>query len=803
MLCKGEQSLICKQLASVPTNQRGRQPKKIDKKPPASAKPATVVTPATANKRKSIVPSIPTIKRGVIKRLGEVKAEDVSYHASYYAAYARNRQMVKAQDALNKNRNKMYSEDDVGEITAGNDVDIPELIKFKKSRETKKDALITEYEKNRAKESTNDTNKFSLTAEDASLSDSSAQEKEALRILTAAQLPKGYMARLTELDTFHQWARLCIDNNDVGKWFDELFRLTSTKDGSFQFNIGCRAIQDKLLRIAARCMRKRCDGNTSFEADAHNDEICGAHLPGNLGKSHPGCMLLGLMLEELLVDWLALALRMFRERNNPELFRQKQNDIKPAEANNEVNSFVGWSIFSAMKKFVDTDENELDTECKELLKSMSLSEADAYKDEEYLAKYYDTNMSMLNHGGLTLVSKQFFEWGKLTMKTIRDAFTLDHIQRAPRNCFNDGKRRVLQNKSIHSHFLFACKSIPSFLSHAAMNKVYHIILPKMIHARFAVVFRDWKQLHCQKLYFTELWGLAFDVGDGSTSVANKQKGERWSNPVQDLAIRDNLGGNIHVKKFLRDPNQASLGWRVRKSKKHRGRSSGVRRTINSRLFKETYVGFASPLVLSYKKLNWMVICGLSQWTRTFVDRLRPCDEASELAFNAQALILSWLNSLHGSTLSRRWYREDFRRIANNANMRFLFDIVLGGIIGSDGSVGMTKQRVFKIYQSNLFYCEELASAARTRYGVDPRVETKVSRTLRWRPLTYIHFNVRDTEKLLLRVGSFDLNRPDQHVVLMLKVLLVNGNRNKPIKNVGKMIALLEKRLLHRIVFDMF
>ncbi len=33
-------------------------------------------------------------------------------------------------------------------------------------------------------------------------------------------------------------------------------------------------------------------------------------------------------------------------------------------------------------------------------------------DEEYFAKYYGTNMSMVNCGGVMLVSSYFFEWGK-------------------------------------------------------------------------------------------------------------------------------------------------------------------------------------------------------------------------------------------------------------------------------------------------------------------------------------------------------------------------------------------------------
>eukprot|EP00985_Skeletonema_marinoi_P004860 scaffold2111_cov118-Skeletonema_marinoi.AAC.1 len=240
--------------------------------------------------------------------------------APRYLAYIKNRQLINAHKALSNN--KMYSGDDVGAISSGKDVGIRELIDNQKVREKRKDVAISQYRKNRDKGSTIPTDRFSISAEDASLPDSTNQELEVLRCLTRTKLPYGYMARLSELDTFQQWVRLCLDN-DVGRWFDELIRLTRTEAGSDMFNEGCRAIQDQLLRLAAECMRKRRDKSTSFEAMAHGfyksnkfDQLCDIHLPGNLGKSHAACVMLGLMLAELLTDWIALALRWVRKESN-------------------------------------------------------------------------------------------------------------------------------------------------------------------------------------------------------------------------------------------------------------------------------------------------------------------------------------------------------------------------------------------------------------------------------------------------------------------------------------------------------
>ncbi len=180
---------------------------------------------------------------------------------------------------------------------------------------------------------------------------------------------------------------------------------------------------------------------------------------------------------------------------NPELFTQKQtSNLSSSDENNEVNSFVGWSIFSALKKY--EDDNEEENESKRLLLSMIMLEEDA--DEEYMTKYYDTNLSMVNCGGLTLVSKYFFGWGKDAMKVIRNSFTQHDMKQNLRTCFKKGKQRVMDDNSIHSDFVSLCQSSPMSFGRDAIDEVYGIILRKMIHSRFAVVFRRWKEEHCPK-----------------------------------------------------------------------------------------------------------------------------------------------------------------------------------------------------------------------------------------------------------------------------------------------------------------
>ena len=104
-----------------------------------------------------------------------------------------------------------------------------------------------------------------------------------------------------------------------------------------------------------------------------------------------------------------------RKIRNPKLFQIKTNrKMTTGEENSEVNRFFGWAIFSTMKRFTtdsSTHLNKISTSAakKSILLDMMLREREI--DDEYMSKYYDEHISLLNRGGLTLVSGPFFKFG--------------------------------------------------------------------------------------------------------------------------------------------------------------------------------------------------------------------------------------------------------------------------------------------------------------------------------------------------------------------------------------------------------
>ena len=105
-------------------------------------------------------------------------------------------------------------------------------------------------------------------------------------------------------------------------------------------------------------------------------------------------------------EWLRDTLTAARKERNPEMFMERWNhELTVVEENSEVNRFLGWAIFSAMKRFKEATDDE--KEHKEILSSLLMREREI--DDAYMEKYYDSHMAMLNCGGLTLVKGFFFQ----------------------------------------------------------------------------------------------------------------------------------------------------------------------------------------------------------------------------------------------------------------------------------------------------------------------------------------------------------------------------------------------------------
>lgn len=253
------------------------------------------------------------------------------------------------------------------------------------------------------------------------------------------------------------------------------------------------------------------------------------------------------------------------------------------------------------------------------------------------------------------------------------------------------------------------------------------------------------------------------VGDGSISMPARTLKHR---PVQGMA----LYGSSRYRIYL-----GCHGW---------GTSGGMAyRSINRELLEKDEFILSCHTQLSFKKFVWMAITKLALPARLASRRMQKT-----FVFRVGRMVLSttmsWLNHVHGAYFPQTWYERDFAKMT-----RCEFDSFLQGMIGTDGGIVTDNER-YEIYQSNKRWCNALADAMRSRYGINPTVRTRPARSVRSRASSKIFLSVADSERIFLHMSYCDYIRADQHLVLLL-LRMVHHVSTADLPNKGNIRAFLK------------
>ena len=271
----------------------------------------------------------------------------------------------------------------------------------------------------------------------------------------------------------------------------------------------------------------------------------------------------------------------------------------------------------------------------------------------------------------------------------------------------------------------------------------------------------------------------FHVGDGCTHVSNN------GFIRQVLGIKDKEDGDTNVKRYLRNH-----GWKdVRRLNEESGQHDyvGLCRCVDSTQLLDYNTCIANDYLLSYKRYIWSSIIAFAQLAPP--GKAGSSNDLMTKSREALAIICSMFNQTHGCYFPTSFYMSDFRRMTE---LPCFFDMFIAGIIGSDGSVGIDIDYYF--YQSIRRFMVAFSTVMNEKYGLSTVVRREKCKSIRWRPKYTIRMNSEDTTKMILRVASYDLNRADQHLVLLLRIMVkhAKGVPNKRrvqafLKGLGKYI----------------
>ena len=272
------------------------------------------------------------------------------------------------------------------------------------------------------------------------------------------------------------------------------------------------------------------------------------------------------------------ALIKCRKRRDPKAFAETVTcNLTANEKNSEVIKFTGWAIFSTLERFQkDGAANE---NGRKLLNTMfiRLDKVDDY----YFDNFYSTDVSLLNSGGLTLPSVNFYPFGMELMEEIRINITIDTINRNPQSGLRLAADKLIKNSQLEDRFNEICKQcwgmdgkkcgIAEKHLNSTINAVYKIMLPKVIHAFSGPLVRRWQELKISK---EDKVGFRPGLKAGVAAKSRKAKNDRRAE-TEKKSGSGNGKTPMKVTPEERDLfAETSTGQRSKKRKKDKSKTVG-------------------------------------------------------------------------------------------------------------------------------------------------------------------------------------------------------------------------------------
>jgi hypothetical protein len=204
--------------------------------------------------------------------------------------------------------------------------------------------------------------------------------------------------------------------------------------------------------------------------------------------------------------WLAEAISeisFYRQSGlNPDR-DQEAASISPEDERREIADFFGWSIFSLYKvlsnerdrakelQWTKKISKEKEEEILAFIESMKTTHLVAVLDEEYLRECYAAATQVRNNGGLTLVDKRYFRFGRCLLHTIRKCINVEAWNRHGDKIMETSAKAVKNDKTLV--FLFMEASQYSNLEDELKQKVMMELIMKVLHARAAAEHNKLKE----------------------------------------------------------------------------------------------------------------------------------------------------------------------------------------------------------------------------------------------------------------------------------------------------------------------
>jgi hypothetical protein len=170
------------------------------------------------------------------------------------------------------------------------------------------------------------------------------------------------------------------------------------------------------------------------------------------------------------------------------------------DVNSDVNRFFGYAVFGVLttwrkkrnimiaKENVSNGADVLDHTIA-FIEGMRLLHKNAMLDDEYMSTCYAPELQVVNKGGLTLVSRDYFDIGRKLLTAIRKKGHYDGMKKHGSYLLEEIISQLLSDKRLENEFLLA-GTMPRgmFVDRKIEQGIWKELIAKTYHAWIGAIF---------------------------------------------------------------------------------------------------------------------------------------------------------------------------------------------------------------------------------------------------------------------------------------------------------------------------
>ena len=326
--------------------------------------------------------------------------------------------------------------------------------------------------------------------------------------LIAEDLGNHYSSLLDATQEFQEWAKLSVAGQWLKRWYETFYSMDEAQE--LAFDSACQTIVSKLfLRFEQMLSNGASSPKASYWFNVHvymdaaefDDDI--SSFPAGLQQRTVVASLV-LQLSDMLEQWISRAVTAI-VNGWQSLEPPAMNEIERAkkltkdQQNTEVNRLFGYALRMETNKCIEKCNGKLTTDqqnMKAYLDRMKTTHAKAMLDLSYLKEYYSSIDQQYNCGGLTLISKDYFEFARSLLEKIRSLTNREKMEEERNDTLSEARNRIIGDKSLYDLFL-KCDA-DTMIPEEKKTRVYLRLVNHTLNARTSEEVQTYNEKYTSK-----------------------------------------------------------------------------------------------------------------------------------------------------------------------------------------------------------------------------------------------------------------------------------------------------------------